>query len=167
MILTIDPAKSLGLCWNVENELYTRTIVGDPLYQYGIINGLLLSGTFDTIVVEALRAYNTPNAKTLVTQSARYGYLVYSLFGIGYDVTLVHPGTWRKHLHVKGRKGTEKKKFVQAGIKEYTSIHVPYDEADALGMWLNAKRIQFSDLSEYTLQRLPKLTQASKEIKID
>jgi hypothetical protein len=117
---------------------------------------MISSWRADRVVIEDIQLQNfeEENLNTIgVTTFKALAHLQGVLIDLFYEnkisYKIAHTGTWRKHIGVKGKSRTDKKKSAQLIVKELYQRDVSQDEADAIcigryGITL-FKELSFSD----------------------
>lgn len=71
---------------------------------------------------------------TYRTLARLQGILMATCYEQGVECVVCHPAKWRAHCDVKGRSRLEKKRSMQAKVKDWFDITVTDDVADAIGI---------------------------------
>lgn len=71
---------------------------------------------------------------TYRTLARLQGVLMATCYEQGVECVVCHPAKWRAHCDVKGRSRLEKKRSMQAKVKDWFDITVTDDVADAIGI---------------------------------
>lgn len=107
------------------------------------LDNLLYNNSIDLVGIEGiqLQQFNnkTIGVTTYQTLARLQGILMAVCKDRKIDCYVCPPATWRAHCRVKGRSRVDKKRSMQAKIKEWFDITVSDDVADAIGIGMYIK----------------------------
>lgn len=129
----LDTATTTGIALWIpgEQRALVSEITGDPNEQFDYIVGDACPDDDENVAFVMEQMHYFRNAKTIRSLVERYGYLKYSLLGLGYPVYEVAPSVARHHLGVKSKKETHSLFLPHFDGEKFTSNH-----SDALAVAL-------------------------------
>lgn len=156
MIISLDVASKTGVA-TLSDYLLTVYFI-ETASPVKLVNEILQHVQNDTtFLIEDFSYFNTPNPVTTSVLLQRFGYVYWRLIEDGYEVRKCNVNSTRKFLNITGRKKGEQKKEVNKQIRYVTGLKLTTDETDAIAILLATKKLQISDLENFSIRRLKRV----------
>lgn len=136
-IITIDPGKSGGIAWKINNEVFCAKMPETIKDMVDFFQELMDKGISD-VVMEKVGNHVIGNSASSSVKFARHcGQLEGVLVALGFSLVEVTPQKWMKKLGALPKKKKDKKnKIKEIAQMKYPKLKVTLALSDALGIMI-------------------------------
>jgi len=136
-IITIDPGKSGGIAWKINNEVFCAKMPETIKDMVDFFQELMDKGISD-VVMEKVGNHVIGNSASSSVKFARHcGQLEGVLVALGFSLIEVTPQKWMKKLGALPKKKKDKKnKIKEIAQMKYPKLKVTLALSDALGIMI-------------------------------